>query len=163
MTDFSEAVIYKIHKDGICYIGSTHDEIEREIQHNSDCNNENSEEYNRKVYKFIRENGGWDTWTFEVIQEYPCENDIELRIREQYYYDLLNPELNTYRPYTSEEERKKYHKNYYAKYNEDNREEILKQKKQKHDCGCGGKYTNAGKSIHLDTNKHKKFIEKQNK
>ena len=91
------------------YIGSTHDEIERERLHKSDCNNENGGQYNYKVYKFIRENGRWDNWIFEVIQEFPCENKIELVIREQYHYDLLKPALNTYRPHIPEEELKEYH------------------------------------------------------
>ena len=66
------------------YIGSTHDKIEREKNHKSDCNNENQEtHYNLKVYIFIRDNGGWDNWIFEVIEEFPCENKIELVIQEQ--------------------------------------------------------------------------------
>jgi uncharacterized protein YciI len=156
------------------------------------------------MYKFIRENGGWDTWTFEIIEKYPCEIEIELRIRERDYYDLLNPVLNMIRPYISEEERKEeikinkakyyqdnielfkeksatyreehieeikeYKEKYYEehreellklreKYYEEHREEILKCNKQKHICECGGKYTTNGKSQHLNTNIHKKYIE----
>ena len=46
MTDYSDSVVYKLGcKDTTVlenYIGSTHDEIKREQQHKSDCNNENS-------------------------------------------------------------------------------------------------------------------------
>ena len=193
MTDFSKAVIYGIYcKDKTVleiYIGSTKDRNKREEYHKSDCNNENIENYNRKVYIFIRANGGWDNWIFKVIQEYPCENKIELVIREQYHYDLLNPALNTYRPYVSEEERKVYYKNWNAKnykdireeiakkyqdnrdeliekikkYNKDNIEEINKRKKQKFTCECGKEYTHGNKARHLDTNIHKNFIKNQNK
>ena len=43
---------------------------------------------------------------FEVIEEFPCENKIELVIRERYHFDLFKPVLNTNRPYITEEERK---------------------------------------------------------
>ena len=184
MSDYSKAVIYSIScKDKNVleiYIGSTYDEKQRKKDHKSNCNNENCEEYNYKVYIFIRENGDWDNWTFDVIENFPCENKIELRIREQYHYDLLNPDLNTYRPYVSEEEHKEEHiirsakrykdnieeiKIYRAKYYKDNREEILKRNKQKnkqkHNCECGCKYTLQHKARHLDTNRHKKFLKNQ--
>ena len=184
MSDYLKGVIYKLHKDDMTeiYIGSTADEKHREKCHKSDCNNENSEEYNRKVYKFIRDNGGWDTWTFEVIERFPCENDIQLRIREQYYYDLMKPILNSQRPYISEEERKeeqakrsakhyldnieelkKYGRNYSAKNYKDNKDEILKRGKQKHICDCGKEYTDGHKARHCDSNKHKKYLENLNK
>ena len=176
---YSKAVIYGIYCKDITvleiYIGSTHDKIERERDHKKDCNNENREtHYNLKVYIFIRDNGGWDNWKFEVIEEFPCENDIELRIQEQYYYDLLNPLLNSQRPYVSEEERKEYNKNYdakykkdnkeyykeiYAKYYIDNREEILKKQNHKFTCECGKEYTFGHKKRHCDSNIHKEFIE----
>jgi hypothetical protein len=205
MSDYLKGVIYKLHKDDMTeiYIGSTADEIEREKNHKSDCNNENGKtHYNLKVYKFIRENGGIDTWKFEVIERFPCENETQLVIRERYHYDLLKPALNTIRPYISEEERKEhkaqldakfYQKNkeeilkrdakryqdnkgeilkQKAKHYQDNRDKILKQiakhyqdnikrMKQKHDCGCGGRYTIGDKAKHCKTNKHIAFIENQ--
>jgi hypothetical protein len=140
MSDYLKGVIYKLHNDDITeiYIGSTADKKQRKKQHKSDCNNEYSEEYNRKVYKFIRNNGGWDNWKFEVIERFPCENEIQLRIRERYHYDLLKPELNMIRPFITKEELKKYqakwrkeHKKVIlknsAKRYQDNREEIQKQ------------------------------------
>ena len=71
------------------YIGSTHDENKREQEHKSNWNNENYKGYNLKVYIFIRDNGGYDNWIFEVIEEFPCENKIELVIRERYHFDLF--------------------------------------------------------------------------
>ena len=128
MSDYSKSVIYKYHRDDLpeIYIGSTYDEIQRKIQHKSDCNNENSEGYNLKVYQFIRNNGGMNNWKFEVIEEFPCDNDLQLRIRERYHYDLMNPLLNSIRPYISEEEHREYHKNYKAKYREEHEEGIAK-------------------------------------
>ena len=177
MINYSKAVIYKLYcKDKTVleiYIGSTHDEIQRERDHKDAWNNENSEtHYNLKMYKFIRDNGGWDNWIFEVIEEFPCEIEIQLRIRERDHYDLLNPALNSQRPYVSEEERKEEARIYHAKYREeqedikerkkeyyqDNIDEILKRKNQKFTCDCGKEYTYSNKARHLDTNIHKKFI-----
>jgi hypothetical protein len=130
MINYSKAVIYKLYcKDNTVleiYIGSSQDAEEREKGHKDVCNNENYEGYNRKVYIFIRANGGMDNWIFEVIERFPCENKIELVIREQYHYDLLKPALNTYKPYIPEEERKEEKRIYDAKYREDNKEEVAK-------------------------------------
>jgi len=165
MSDYSKSVIYKIYKEDTpeFYIGSTNNEKQRKKDHKSDCNNEYGEKYNRKVYKFMRENGGYDNWKYEVLDIYPCDNKIQLVIREQYYYDLLKPLLNTYRPYISEEELKEENKNYCSKYHGEHKNEIHKRNKQKHNCGCGGKFTTNGKSQHYKTEKHTQFIEKQTK
>ena len=176
MSDYSESIIYKLHNDDLpeFYIGSTHDEIQRKIQHKSNCNNENDEKYNLNVYEFIRANGGYDNWKFEVLEHYHCDNDIQLRIRERYYYDLFNPELNMIRPYVSEEELKEYQTEYQTKYREENKEELKeynakyylentvelqKKQKQKHNCECGGKYTISNKQLHCKSKKHTKYIE----
>ena len=60
--DYSNTIIYKLeHEDDkkLFYVGSTTDFIRRKYCHKSRCNNTNSKEYNRKVYKMIRDNGGW--------------------------------------------------------------------------------------------------------
>ena len=169
MSDYSKAVIYKLYCKDITvlefYIGSAHDKNQREEGHKKTCNNENSEKYNYKVYIFIRDNGGWDNWIFEVIEEFPCENKIELVEREQYHYDLLNPALNTYKPYIPEEERKEVRRIRSAKHYQDNIEEISKRHKKykkdnnhKHICICGIEYTLDHRARHCDSKKHKKFI-----
>jgi len=117
--------IYTLYKIGIkeIYIGSTFELTDRKYKHKCGCNNPNDTHYNLKVYQFIRENGGWDEWVFEVIEQYDCDNDEELRIREQYYLDI-NKEylLNCYRSYLSEEERKEYYRQFHKEYYENNKE-----------------------------------------
>ena len=178
MTDYSKSVVYKIHKDDICYIGSTNDEKRREQGHKDAYNNENS---NLKVYKFIRENGGWDNWIFEVIQRFPCDNKKQLVEREYYYYDLLKPLLNSRRPRRTKEELKEQkaingvkhykankdeiskknaeRKDERAKYNSEHYEKNKEKINQNHVCECGGHYTTTGsKNIHLKLNKHIAFL-----
>jgi predicted metallo-beta-lactamase superfamily hydrolase len=111
-----------------------------------------------------------DNWIFKVIEEYPCENKIQLR-QEQYHYDLLNPALNMIRPYISEQERKAYHNKRSAKHYKDNIEECKKRQanyykdnkekiNQKFICECGKEYTHQNKKRHCDSKIHKNFLAK---
>lgn len=66
--------IYKLIKkdatnDDMVYIGSTEDIDQRMYRHKIACNNINNRKSDYKVYKYIRENGGWDEWTYEIIDE----------------------------------------------------------------------------------------------
>ena len=90
--------IYKLIKkdatnDDMVYIGSTKDIDDRIRRHKNSCNNPNGRDYNLKIYKYIRDNGGWDEWTYEIIDE------IEVALRDdakkyegQYIlkYDAIN-------------------------------------------------------------------------
>lgn len=167
MTDYSKSVIYKIHKDGICYIGSTNDENQRKRDHKSSCNNVNNKKcFHLKVYQHIRENGGWDNWTFEVIEEFPCENRKQLEERERYYYDLLNPELNGQRPSITIDEIKIRGAKYYQEHREERKiidakyYQEQKVKNKIYNCICGGHYTTGGYPRHCRRKKHIAFIEK---
>ncbi len=99
--DYSKALIYKIVCKDLnikdCYVGSTTDFRKRKTNHKADCNNANGKNYNFNVYKFIRENGGWDNWTIVLIENYPCENKLELLKRERELTEQLNGNLNSVR------------------------------------------------------------------
>lgn len=77
------------------YIGKTKNSIKRESGHYNNCINANYRDYNIKVYKFIRENGGWENWKMEIIKE--C-NEEDLEELELYYYEILNHDLNDRKP-----------------------------------------------------------------
>ena len=125
-TDYSEACIYMLkHKSNnnlLKYVGSTVDRIDRLRQHEGFCNNSNyPDAYYRNIYKYIRENNGFNNWIMIIIEEYPCDentdelNDLKLRKREQYwinFYDSINNGLNEKNAYRSEEDLKKYQDNY---------------------------------------------------
>ena len=103
--DYSKSVIYKLVCKDVdvkeCYVGSTARLIERKSKHRSDCNNVRSKGYKCHVYGFIRQNGGFENWSMILIENYPCENKLELRIRENHHYDLIKPELNSIRAYST--------------------------------------------------------------
>jgi hypothetical protein len=102
--DYSDTVIYKIScKDtSICesYVGHTVNFEQRRCQHERACN-ENKIHY--KVYKYIRENGGWQNWEMVEIAKYNCKDAVEARRREQEHYDELKPSLNSVPPFPSYE------------------------------------------------------------
>jgi hypothetical protein len=98
--DYSKSVIYKIVHRGEnckdCYVGSTANPIgQRKSRHKYACNHPTHANYNLPVYKFIRENGGWDWWTVIVIERFPCANRWELLEREAFHAKQLGATLNT--------------------------------------------------------------------
>ena len=134
-TDYSKTIFYKIVckdldiKDS--YVGHTTNFTKRKSCHKSDCNNQNKKNYNFNVYKFIRQYGGWENWEMIEIKKYACNDKREAEVEERKIYEELNSTLNSYRPFTTDDEKrektKKHSKNYY----ENNKEEILEKNKNK--------------------------------
>ena len=119
-----------------CYIGSSTDLNRRIACHKYNCNNSNCKEYNFKVYEFIRSRGGWEYWKVSIIKEYPGFTKEQLQIPEQEQIDLLKPELNNRKAYTTVEQRleqyKEYRKNHIEEIKEhykQNKEEIKEHRK----------------------------------
>ena len=92
-------IIYKI----VCnnknvkdlYVGSTTDFNKMIIKHKQKCDNiKDISKYNLNVYKTIRNNGGFDNWTFEEIENFACKNIKESNKRKTYWIDQLNSTLN---------------------------------------------------------------------
>jgi len=136
---YENAFIYKIkhnedYEDLNIYIGSTTNFRGRKNAHKTCCNNEKSTNYNFFVYKYIRDNGGWDEWVMIAIEEYPCDSKKKLEIRERYYIDLLRPTLNKQIPTRTFKERYENNKEKIAEYHkeryENNKEKINKQTKE---------------------------------
>ena len=81
------------------YIGSSVNFSRRRSQHKKNVNNKVGKLYRTKLYRFIRHFGGWDNFDMEILEEYPCDNDMEAKAKEQYYIDLHKPELNSCNSY----------------------------------------------------------------
>lgn len=98
--DYSNTIIYKIYcKDETIkdiYIGHTTNFVIRKYQHKTSCNNTKND---LKIYKTIRENGGWDNWNMIEIAKYNCNDSTEARIKEQQHYEELKVSLNSCPPY----------------------------------------------------------------
>ena len=51
-----------------------------------------------KLYNTVRANGDVYNWDFIVLETCICETEDDARIREQFWYDKLQPDLNMIRP-----------------------------------------------------------------
>ena len=105
---------YKIRKNE-CenYVGSTVNYKARKQLHKNCCNDGKSKAYNLPVYKYIRENGGYNSFDYEILDtKFVCKKDAE--IYEAELMRLHKSTLNVVRNYTEEdikEYKKKYEKN----------------------------------------------------
>ena len=124
--DYSKTIIYKIVCDDLsvkdCYVGHTTDMSKRKWGHKSVCNNDKNKGHNHKIYKIIRENGGWDNWNMLLVEKFPCKDNSEACKREREVYEQIDAKMNTVRPYLTQEEIKQYHKQYDQEYYQTNKE-----------------------------------------
>ena len=122
---WENCIIYKIWKDDDFYIGSTTDFTNRKRQHKQSCNNEKDKGYNYKIYKIIREKGGWLAWEMTPLEEYKdCKSLIEARIREEEWRVKIQANLNMQKCYADS-----LTKEYHVQYREENKEQITEKKK----------------------------------
>ena len=140
-TDYSKTIIYKFVCDDLnvnqCYVGHTINMTKRKCCHKSACNNEKNKAHNLKIYKIIRQNGGWDNWNMVLVEKFPCKDSSEACKREREVYEELDAKMNMIRPYFTQEEHKKYgkeyredHKEYYKQYREEHKEYYKQYRKQ---------------------------------
>ena len=131
---YINSVVYKIYcKDENItdiYVGSTTNFKRRCREHINTCYNINKKHYNIKLYKFIRENDGFDNFIFEIIKKFTCENKTELLKEEDKYIVELNSTLNCFRASRNQKQRDIDNKEKRKQYNEDNKEKIAEQRKQ---------------------------------
>jgi hypothetical protein len=102
-SDYSNTIIYKITcKDpniSDVYVGHTVNFVQRKHAHRISCINSSSLGYNCKVYRVIRNNGGWDNWDMRIIAFYNCKDLHEARQKEQEHFIELNATLNSIEPF----------------------------------------------------------------
>lgn len=129
--DYSKSCIYKIccRDPDITdfYIGSTTELTKRRYGHKQCCINPNQPAYNRPVYQYIRDNGGWDNWEVVKIENYDCNCSEDLCKRERELFEELKPTLNKNKPFISVVETKEFYKEYH-KANKDKRSQQSKKR-----------------------------------
>ncbi len=142
--------VYKLCCDGIndFYIGSTFDMKGRKQKHKNFCNSPQCKQYNYKVYQYIRANGGFANWKFEILVEKEFENKPALLIKEKECMNLLNPSLNSRNAYQTEDE-----------YKIQQKEKSAKRCAIKINCACGKETSKTHKARHEKTNHHKKYLQ----
>lgn len=171
-------IIYKIIcntvlPDDQVYIGSTCNFSTRKNGHKRVCNNINGKSYNLKVYQTIRDNGGWDNWRMDYVEQLPNHTLVQSKIREQYYINLFKSKLNSQNAYTDQvayrqeynATHKEYHKEYSVTHKEtkgetarnyyyNNQEKI----KAITNCPCGVSYQHKSKASHFKSARHMRYL-----
>jgi len=145
------------------YIGSSYNFKKRCWDHKSACNNQNNKKNNLKLYKYIRENDGFNEWTIVKLYDYPCKNKYELELEERKCIEEYKSTLNKVIPTRTNKEwegdnlerLKEYRKSYY----EDNKGKIVQYQKEHYEDNKDKKkeyqrkYHNNNKEIIAQKNK----------
>lgn len=91
------------------------------------------EKIGRRVYKHLNEIG-WENVEIVLVEEYPCENKMELERRERYWIEELKPSLNMCIPTRSKKEWEAENadrlKEYQAQWRMENAEHLKKEKQR---------------------------------
>jgi len=101
-----KGVVYKLYHSNYpeFYIGSSKIFEKRKNDHKYNSNNETSVAYHFKVYKYIREHGGYDSWKYEILEKEYYKNKKHRFERERYFIESLKPTLNTTIPGRTDQE-----------------------------------------------------------
>ena len=150
---------YKIYKDDFCYIGSTVNLKKRINDHKNNCTNKAKKGYNLKIYKTIRENGGWDCFTFEVIKQFDNLTKQEARVIEQVYINEFG-NMNSLNSYITQQQLIELKYKCGKQYRLNNQEE-LKQSKHQYYLNNRDKILEHDKQYYLNNQEKKKKYQNQ--
>tara|TARA_R110001632_G_scaffold181648_2_gene301731 strand:- start:577 stop:1068 length:492 start_codon:yes stop_codon:yes gene_type:complete len=153
----------------VIYVGSSCDFINREKGHKHKCNNENAIGYNLPIYKYIRENGGFENYEIIPVSFHNLNNVVELRILEQQEMDKHTGLMNcvyasrTTKQYNidNKERIKERDKKYYIDNKDTYKKQYINNKEkltEKVTCDCGSIVANSGLTRHKKTKKHLDLI-----
>ena len=178
INDYTFYKIINVNCDvSLCYVGSTANMIERVRDHKCNCNNPNSAKYNTKVYKTIREHGGWDEFRMIPVGYAKQLTLTEARVIEEKYRVELCANLNSFVCHLTEEQRKDRDKLNKLNYRQNNKELVRQQEKvyaennkdkikahirAKITCECGCVICHGEKSRHRKTKKHIDLMNNKN-
>ena len=136
--DYSNTYFYKI----VCkdlnikdtYVGHTTDFNIRRNAHKTVCSNPNNKNYDTYVYRFIRENGGWNNFDMILIHKQPCVDRLDAKKKERLYIEELHATLNQFIPSRSrqewDEENKERIQEYKHNWHMNNRDRLIERKRE---------------------------------
>ena len=166
LVNYNNGKIYKLEcfKTGLIYVGSTTKDYlcQRLSQHKRHYR---AYQQGKRTYitSFaILEN---DNYTIELLESVNCNTKDELLAREGYYIRTLE----CVNKYIVGRTHKEYHQDHKEKRNADSRQyhhehkdEIAEKRKKPFTCECGSVVQHSIAKRHLQSNKHKKFIDNKN-
>jgi len=130
--DYSKTIIYKIQHiedENLLYIGHTTEFTKRKSSHKRYTNAEGYKEYQRLVYKMIRDNGNWEMFNMIEIKKFACNNRREAEAEEDRIMRELKATMNMNRAFLTSEEVKVYKK----EWKEEHKDEVKKQAQEYRD------------------------------
>ena len=150
-TNYQNGKIYKIvdNSSDMIYIGSTCKTLQQRLKsHQKDYKLYKSGKFAFMTSFKILEN---DNFKIELIKLYSCENKQQLNLEEG---KIIKQFRNDKSNIVNRNVAGQTHKESMAQYRQNNKKLI----NEKHNCICGGKYTNSSKAQHSKTKKHCEFI-----
>lgn len=94
-----------------CYIGSTVNFTLRKRSHIDRCKRNDDREFNKKIYSFIRQNGNFENFDFEILEIIDFNERIELNKKEHEWIIKTENNLNQIKP-SMFKSKKEYDKEY---------------------------------------------------
>ena len=105
--DYSSTIIYKISCKDVSitdlYVGHTTNFVQRKYAHKQSTLIPTN---TCKLYNTIRNNGGWDNWSMEIVTFSNCADSYAARKLEQEYFVSLKATLNSLEPMPKPKENK---------------------------------------------------------
>jgi hypothetical protein len=102
----TEYTFYQIECNGKRYVGSTIDFDRRIWQHQHNCCNIQSHQYNFPVYQYIRANGNWTNCKISILEKSNYETKRYALMREEYWRMEKEATLNSVCCFREKEEQK---------------------------------------------------------
>jgi hypothetical protein len=172
MPDYAKTIIYKIQHqedESLIYVGNTTDFTKRKHHHKDRCNSPNNAKRHYKIYKMIRDNGGWDCFKMIQIKEFPCSNRREADAEEDKIMLELKANMNDRRAYRPREQYRidnvENKREYDMEYRKKNKEQIIQKKKDYYEknkqqitCECGCIVVKNHIARHKKSNRHIKLL-----
>jgi len=185
--DYLKTIIYKIEHiddDSLVYVDYTTNWNKRKCEHKHRYYNKKCSKHNYKVYKMIRDNGGWEMIKMLEVEKYPCNDKREAEKREIEVMKESKSNMNMIKSLLSDEEKKDYKKKagekYYERYKpvilenaktfRQNNKEVMRERKKRYyeknkeiiqekrsmklKCDCGCEITQYHLKRHQQSNKH---------
>ena len=116
------------------YVGSTKNFTLQKAQYKYNCNSKSDVIYNNKLYKTIRENGGWENWKMVCLSNVEVEKITQMRAIVDEWRTKLNADLHSKMYVITDEQRKQKTKEYQKEYRLNNKEHIKEYQKEYQKC-----------------------------
>ena len=135
-----EGIVYKLfcydQDVKACYVGSTKNIKTRMRDHRSNTNCKTRKEHNSVLYETIRNTGGWNNWSYQILATMRVNNYTELHKFEALYIKSTKNTLNKSIPTRT---RKEYYDQersnilaYKKSYHQNNRNKLIKKRRERY-------------------------------